>query len=80
MNSSLMSKYIKVYRESAIFIHGLALYLEENGISSIIKDSNESARLAGFAVPQNSVELQVLESDVERAKKLIVSFNKTSSD
>lgn len=80
MNSSLMSKHIKVYIESAIFIHGLALYLEENGISSIIKDSNESARLAGFAVPQNSVELQVLESDVERAKKLIGSFNEDADE
>ena len=75
-----MSKHVKVYRESAIFIHGLALYLEENGISSIIKDSNESGRLAGFAAPQNSVELQVLESDVERAKKLIVVFNESSDD
>ena len=75
-----MSNHISIYRSSVIFIHGLALYLEENGISSIIKDSNESARLAGFAVPQDSVELQVLESDVERAQKLIASFNEDADE
>ena len=75
-----MSNHISIYRSSVIFIHGLALYLEENGISSIIKDSDESARLAGFAVPQDSVELQVLESDVERAQKLIASFNEDADE
>ena len=75
-----MSNHISIYRSSAIFIHGLALFLEENGVQTIVKDTNESARLAGFAALQDSVELQVLESDVERAKKLIGSFNKTSSD
>ena len=70
-----MSNHISIYRSSAIFIHGLALFLEENGVQSIVKDTNESARLAGFAALQDSVELQVLESDVERAKKLIASFN-----
>ena len=29
-----MSNHISIYRSSAIFIHGLALYLEENGIAS----------------------------------------------
>lgn len=69
-----MSNHISIYRSSAIFIHGLALFLEENGVQSIVKDTNESARLAGFAALQDSVELQVLESDVERAQKLIESF------
>lgn len=69
-----MSNHISIYRSSAIFIHGLALFLKENGVQSIVKDTNESARLAGFAALQDSVELQVLESDVERAQKLIESF------
>ena len=75
-----MSNHISIYRSSAIFIHGLSLFLEENGVQSIVKDANESARLAGFAVPQNSVELQVLESDVERAQKLIASFNEGTDE
>ena len=70
-----MSNHISIYRSSAIFIHGLALFLEENGVQTIVKDANESARLAGFAALQDSVELQVLESDVERAQKLIATFN-----
>ena len=75
-----MSNHISIYRSSAIFIHGLALFLEENGVQSIVKDTNESARLAGFAALQDSVELQVLESDVERAQKLIASFNEDADE
>ncbi len=75
-----MSNHISIYRSSAIFIHGLALFLEENGVQTIVKDTNESARLAGFAALQDSVELQVLESDVERAQKLIASFNEDADE
>jgi len=75
-----MSYYIKVFRGSAIVVKAISYALEDQGISAIVKDANESARLAGFAALQDSVELQVLESDVERAQKLIASFNEDADE
>lgn len=59
---------------SSIIIHRVASILEENGLSTLIKDNTESARLAGFGTPQNNVDLYVKESDLERAQEIIDDF------
>jgi hypothetical protein len=73
-----MSYYIKVFRGSAIVVKAISYALEDQGISAIVKDPNESARLAGFAALGESTELYVLETDFERVQELIASFNESS--
>ncbi|HKL02914.1 MAG TPA: DUF2007 domain-containing protein [Cryomorphaceae bacterium] len=71
-----MKKLVKIITDSSITVNRIAMLLEDNGISTHNKDNVESARLAGFGVPQNSVDLYVYESEVERAQKIIADFNK----
>jgi hypothetical protein len=69
-----MSEHFRVMTNSSIIIHRVASILEENGLSTLIKDNTESARLAGFGTPQNNVDLYVKESDLKRAKEIIDDF------
>jgi hypothetical protein len=64
-------EYSRLITDSAIVINHLASLLGENNITTLIKDQAESGRLAGFGVPQNEVELHVLNSDYENAQKII---------
>jgi len=48
--------------------------LKEQGIVSLIKNINESGRLAGFGTLPDEVELYVLESEAEKALELIKDF------
>lgn len=66
-----MNEHKRILTASAIIVNRIAQILDENQISSIIKDNTESARLAGFGTYQNDVDLYVLETDFERAQKLI---------
>jgi hypothetical protein len=56
---------------SAIIVQGAAQSLKEQGIVSLIKNINESGRLAGFGTLPDEVELYVLESEAENALELI---------
>lgn len=71
-----MNDHIKVYSGSAITVNRLASLLEENDIPSMIRDNPESGRVAGFGVPENSVELFVNTSDQERAHQIIEEYEK----
>jgi len=69
-----MNKLIRILTDSEITVNRLAALLEENHISTHRKDNVESARVAGFGIPQNSVDLYVQESDAEKAQKIIEAF------
>lgn len=69
-----MKEHIKVLTDSAIVVNRIAQLLEDEQIQSIVRDNVESARLAGFGMPSNSVELYVHTSDVQRAEVIIRSF------
>ncbi len=56
---------------SLVEVHRLKAMLEKNGIFPIIKDENESARLAGFGAPNMMQQLWVPISEVEKAKTLL---------
>ena len=55
--------YIRIFTGSSIFSNRLKSLLHDNDINAIIKDHQESARLAGFGAPLNSSEVLVADSD-----------------
>jgi hypothetical protein len=66
--------YTKVFTESTILVNRLHSLLTEAGVSARLSDKVESARLGGFGVPLNSVELFVLNSHLQKAQPIINSF------
>ena len=66
--------YTKVFTDDSILVNRLQTLLKEAAISSKIRDRVESGRLAGFGVPINSIELFVLDTDLEMAKPIIDQF------
>uniref|UniRef100_UPI004049D3CC putative signal transducing protein n=1 Tax=Flavobacterium sp. TaxID=239 RepID=UPI004049D3CC len=69
-----MQEHIKIYTGTAMMVNRLAYLLDEQNIHSIIKNEIESGRLAGFVSPENSVELYILNSDLENAKAVFEVF------
>ncbi len=67
------SSYEKIHTGSAIEIQHLQAALEHNNIKCIIRDDNESAKLAGYAVATDQTRLLVLKEDVIRAKHIVSS-------
>ena len=66
-----MNKHVRILTSSAIIVQGAANFLKEQGIIPLIKNINESGRLAGFGTLPDEVELHVLESEAEEALDLI---------
>ncbi|MDC0925662.1 DUF2007 domain-containing protein [Flavobacteriaceae bacterium] len=66
-----MNKHVRILTSSAIIVQGAANVLKEQGIIPLIKNINESGRLAGFGTLPDEVELYVLESEAEKALELI---------
>ena len=66
-----MNKHVRILTSSAIIVQGAANVLKEQGIIPLIKNINESGRLAGFGTLPDEVELHVLESEAEVALDLI---------
>lgn len=60
-----------LYTGSLVDVQRLKAILEENDIFPIIKDENESARLAGFGAPTMMQQLWVPESEVKKSKTLL---------
>lgn len=69
-----MNKHVRILTSSAIIVQGAANVLKEQGIIPLIKNINESGRLAGFGTLPDEVELYVLESEAEKALELIKDF------
>ena len=74
-----MNKHIKIFTSSSIIVNRIASILNQNNIQTLIKDNVESARLAGFGISSNDVELYVDNSDLESAQKIINKFKKENS-
>lgn len=68
------SEYTKIFTGTNIIVRGLQNKLENKGITSIIKDHFESARLAGFGAPQASVEIYVLQKDLEIVQPILKAY------
>jgi hypothetical protein len=68
------SEYTKIFTETNIIVRGLQNQLEEKGFHCIIKDNTESGRLAGFGVPQASVELHILNKDLDIIKPMLAAY------
>lgn len=71
-----MKELVKIYTGHSLTVKHMASLLDQEGISHLIKDREESARLAGFGSLPNSVELHVYRSDLERARKVMEEFEK----
>ena len=74
-----MSNHVKLYSGTSILVNRLAYMLDEIGVSSIIKDNQESGRLAGFGTLGQSVDLLINEEDYEKAKDSLDIFQKEIS-
>ena len=66
------SEYIKIYTGSVVLVQMITQRLQDIGINAIIKDENESGRLAGFATSLVSFpELYVHESELDKAVPIV---------
>lgn len=68
------SRYEKIHTGSAIEVQRLQSILEENGIPAIIRNDNESAKLAGYALASpDSSRILVDKEYIVKAKHLIAT-------
>ena len=68
------SNYSKLYAGSFIVVQLITQNLEKEGITPIIKDETESARLAGFGTPAYGFqELYVHTSEETKAEAIIAN-------
>ena len=66
-----MNRHVRILTSSAIIVQGAAQILKDQDIVPLIKNINESGRLAGFGTLPEEVELHVLESETEAALEII---------
>ncbi|KAA1245794.1 DUF2007 domain-containing protein [Aquimarina sp. RZ0] len=74
-----MREHIKIYSGTSIIINRLAFLLSEISIPFVIRDHQESGRLAGFGTLGYSSELFIFNSDIEKASHVIKIFKKEIS-
>ncbi len=75
-----MKDYVKIFTGTSILVNRLAQLLDEKGISTFIKDEQESGRLAGFGTIGSAVELFVFDSDKDEALLVVEEFEKEISE
>ncbi len=75
-----MNKHIKVFSGSQIFVNRLSQLLNQIEVPFLVKDNQESGRLAGFGTLGNSVDVFIYESDLEKAKQTIEDFKQEISE
>tara|TARA_R110000787_G_scaffold15038_5_gene46289 strand:+ start:1367 stop:1597 length:231 start_codon:yes stop_codon:yes gene_type:complete len=71
--------HVKIFSGTIILVNRLRSLLEEQNIGALIKDYHESARLGGFGAPINAVDLFIIDSDLEKASKIVEDFKKEIS-
>lgn len=74
-----MKEHVKIFTGNTITTNRLAFLLDEVGVATLIKDNQESARLAGFGSMGDAVELYVFEEDIDMVKPIIENFKKEIS-
>tara|TARA_R110002073_G_scaffold145532_2_gene297638 strand:+ start:6118 stop:6345 length:228 start_codon:yes stop_codon:yes gene_type:complete len=72
----MATEHVKIFSDTSIIVNKLRGLLEQEKIKPLVKDQFESARLGGFGAPLNSVELFVLDTDLEKAVKILEGFKK----
>lgn len=65
---------MKIFSGSEILATSLKEKIEQTGITVIVKDNIQSARLAGFGNSDAAVELFIMESDYGKAHPVIEDF------
>ena len=61
--TNMKTEYLKIYTSSLIIINSIRNLLAENDITSMVKNHPESARLGGFGLSMDSVELFIHKKD-----------------
>ena len=69
-----MDKYVKAFTGSSIAVNKLAAILDNQNVRYIIKDHEESGRLAGFGTAGAGVEIHIHDVDVKKAVPIITDF------
>ena len=69
------SKHIRLFTGSFIAVQRLQLDLNDAEIPFLVKNNNESAKMAGFGALSDNVEIFVYEEDLESAKELLKELN-----
>ena len=72
----MKTEYLKIYTSSLIIINSIRNLLAENNITSLVKNHPESARLGGFGITLDSVELFILKKDLEKSEPIVNAFKK----
>jgi hypothetical protein len=72
----MKTEHTKLFTGSNIIVNALKFLLDSEDISYIINDRFESARLGGFGEQMDSVEVHVLNTDVEKAKTIIEGYKR----
>ena len=70
----MKTKHIKFYTGSSILVNRLQNLLKEVEINSIIKDHVNSGKMVGFGPLGQSIELFILNSDLEKANPILEKF------
>lgn len=70
----MKTEHTNLFTGSNIIVNGLKNLLDLENVNYIIKDKFESARLGGFGENRSSVEVHVLDADLEKAKTVIVKY------
>lgn len=66
------TEYIKIYTGDFLTSQRIQQRLEDIGINAVVKNEDESARLAGFANPvPNLQDIYVHETELEKAKTVV---------
>ncbi|WOC40644.1 putative signal transducing protein [Polaribacter sp. HL-MS24] len=68
------STHVLVFSESSIIVKGLEIQLKDNNIGYLIKDPLNSGVLAGFGSFGKSVELYILQTDLDKATPIIEAY------
>jgi len=66
------TEYIKIYTGDFLTSQRIQQRLEDIGINAVVKNEDESARLAGFANPVPSLQdIYVHETELEKARTVV---------
>ncbi|WKD86059.1 hypothetical protein KCTC32516_01411 [Polaribacter huanghezhanensis] len=72
----MTKEHIKIFTGTSILIDRLSYLLDKEKIPSLIKNHHESARLGGFGLAIDNIELFIYGSDLEKATPIIEEFKK----
>ncbi len=65
---------IKIFSGSEILANALRMKIEEAGVSTVVKNNIQSARMAGFGTFNQAVEIFIQETDFGKVSKIIDDF------